>query len=362
MGIERIGAVKVLGSVWLWTKYQEKTEPVQYYITENTPTLLGLDGIRILDIDLDKCKQTEINLINNIANNNSRIQEIVGQLNKSKGGMNIAPVHLHYEGPPVFMKARNLPYGNKEAVKHTIDQHMREGILVKVQASKHATPIVPVKKSNGAYRICGDYSTSINKHLLQTAFTTPPIEEIIASMDGSKFFSKIDLSNAFLQIPLDEESQKLTVINTPFGLFKYQFLPFGTSVSPGIFQSVINETVKNLNGVKAYQDDLIVHSKTREHHDECLLKLLEQLLKFNVKINAEKSVFGSNQISYLGYRINGMGITPDINKINPVLSAPYPVNQKALESFLGFCQYYQKFIPHFVSIAEPLFNLVNSTM
>ena len=92
-----------------------------------------------------------------------------------------------------------------------------------------------VPKSNGRVRICSDYRLTVNKCVEQVVCVTQEPEDIFASLHGSKVFSKIDLSNAFLQIPLEEESKKLTIITTPYCLFKYNFLPFGLSVSLGIF-------------------------------------------------------------------------------------------------------------------------------
>mgnify|MGYP000109040015 CR=1 FL=1 len=100
----------------------------------------------------------------------------------------------------------------------------------------------------------------IDPYIEKVPCTTQEPEEIFAQLYGSTVFSKIDLSNAFLQIPLTKEAQEFTTITTPFGLFRYKFLPFGLSVSPGIFQREINKLLNGLSGVLAYQDDLIIYS------------------------------------------------------------------------------------------------------
>ena len=97
-----------------------------------------------------------------------------------------------------------------------------EGIISPVQFSSWATPIVPVVKSNGQIRVCGDYKVTINQALQPDSYPLPRVDELFASLAGGRYFSKLDLSNAYLQIELEEESKKLVTINTPKGLFSIQ--------------------------------------------------------------------------------------------------------------------------------------------
>ena len=174
---------------------------------------------------------------------------------------------------------------------------------------------------------------------------------------GSKFFSRIDLTNAFLQIPLDADSKEYTTIHTPFGLFRYNYLPFGLSVSPGIFQRTIDGVISNLRGTRSYQDDILVFGKDRQEHDDRLLQLLQVLKARNILINAKKSQFGLTKLNYLGYTVDGDGIRPDVNRVAALQNAPRPTSIKALQSFLGFTQYYSKFVRNFSLVAQPLFDL-----
>ena len=113
-------------------------------------------------------------------------------------------------------------------------------------------------------------------------------------------FSKIDLQDAYLQIPLDDASSELTTINTPFGLFRYKFLPFGLSVSPAIFQDVMNKIVAGIEGVVVYQDDIIVYGPDKATHTDRLLALLGRLANVNVAINPKKCLFSVDHFTCLG--------------------------------------------------------------
>lgn len=171
-------------------------------------------------------------------------------------------------------------------------------------------------------------------------------------------FTKIDLTHAFLQIPLTDEAKELTTINTPFGLFQYNRLPFGLNVSPGVFQRSIDKVIHGLHGVKAYQDDIIVSGSSQQEHDQRLQLLLQRLKEYNVKINAEKSEFCVRKLKYLGYILDGNGISPDIERIRSVKDAPMPDSPKKLQSFLGFAQFYARFVPNFSAIVQPLYAML----
>ena len=138
---------------------------------------------------------------------------------------------------------------------------VRDGILRPVESSTWATPL----KSNGLPRICGDFRVTVNPHLKQAATTTLDVEDMFQGLQGHACFSKIDLTNAFLQISLGETSKELTTINTMWGLFQYNFLPFDLNVSPAIFQRVINDIIVGIPNVRAYQDDIVIFSK--DHKD-----------------------------------------------------------------------------------------------
>ena len=103
-------------------------------------------------------------------------------------------------------------------------------------------------------------------------------------LTGAQVFSKIELTNAFLQVPLHDDSKEMTNIHTNWGLYPYQFLPFGLTTSRD-FQKVIDEVITNLPGVRSYQDDIIVHATSLKEHDGRLLQLLKVLDKHNVRIN-----------------------------------------------------------------------------
>ena len=176
---------------------------------------------------------------------------------------------------PRFMKARPVPYALRQKVTDELNRLETEGIIERVTHSEWAAPIVPVLKTNGQVRLCGDFRTTVNMATNTQTHPIPKIEDIYSTLSGGSVFSKLDCSNAYLQYPLHADSRKYTTINTSAGLFRYTRLPFGVSSSPAIFQRVMYSMLQGIPGVCVYLDDILV-SGTNEHRQR-LDRVLEIL-------------------------------------------------------------------------------------
>ena len=140
---------------------------------------------------------------------------------------------------PRFCKARSVPYALRERVNEQLKQLEAEGIIQPVTHSDGAAPIVPVVKANKQIRIFGDFKQTVNKAARVDVYPIPTVEDILATLAKGKYFSKLDLSQAYNQLPLDDVSRQYTTINTSRGLFQYTRLSFGVSAAPSIFQRVL---------------------------------------------------------------------------------------------------------------------------
>lgn len=322
-----------------------------FLVSSSGPSIIGLKVLRSL--------RTRISLLTSV--NECDLKQLVLKCSQATGGMRIPKVQLEATGDPIFLKRRIIPFGLREPVRQALESMCEKGILTPVESSNWATPIViPLKADGITPRICGDYRITLNTRLLQRTCTTEEPEDVLYRLSGSKIFSKIDLKDAYLQIPLDETSSNLTVINTPFGLYRYNFLPFGLSVSPAVFQEVMNTITKGLDGIETYQDDIIVHAADKATHDSRLLSLLKRFFEFNVAINPGKCNFSVSSFSCLGYIVDSSGFKPDANRLAPLVNAPSPTNLQELRSILGALQYYSRFIPNFAHYASCLFDVVSA--
>ncbi|XP_029162530.1 uncharacterized protein K02A2.6-like [Nylanderia fulva] len=125
---------------------------------------------------------------------------------------------------------------------------VKAGILEKVESSNWATPIVPVLKKNGGIRICGDYSITVNPSLIIDEHPLPTMEELFASMSGGTIFSKIDLKQAYLQLPVAESDREILTLSTHKGLYKCNRLMYGVASAPAIWQRTMENILCGIPG------------------------------------------------------------------------------------------------------------------
>ncbi len=193
----------------------------------------------------------------------------------------------------------------------------------------------------------------MNAALKDYHYSLPSPEEVFNKLNGGKVFSKIDLSEAYLQIPVEENSSKLLCINTHRGLYKFDRLVFGIKVAPAIFQQVMDTMLGGFDFTFAYLDDIVISSKTKELHREHLNKVFAQIREFGFKVKEAKCDFCMNKIKYLGHIIDKDGRRPDPERATAIKDMPAPDNVTTLQSFLGLANYYQSFIKRIARSPRP---------
>ncbi|XP_049301295.1 uncharacterized protein K02A2.6-like [Anopheles funestus] len=269
-------------------------------------------------------------------------------------------LHLKPDGRPVFSPKRPVAFAMREAVEAELDRLQKLNVITPVEYSEWAAPIVVVRKSNGKLRICGDYSTGLNAALHPHDYPLPLPEDIFAKLGKSTIFSQIDLSDAFLQVPIAEQSRQMLTINTHKGLYLYNRLPPGIKVAPGAFQQLMDQMLAGMEGVSCYMDDIIVGGRTQNEHDELLSETLKRIQEYGFTIRSDKCSFNKNQVRYLGHIIDKHGIQPDPAKVAVIKDLPPPHDIAGVRSFLGAINYYGRFIPNMRSLRYPLDNLLKN--
>ena len=259
---------------------------------------------------------------------------------------------------PQFFKARTIPLALREKVEAELERLESLGIIVPVQHSEWAAPVVPVLKQDGSMRLCGDYRVTINKAAKLDAYPLPRVEDLFAALSGGKYFTKLDMSQAYLQVPLDENSRELVTFNTHKGLFQYTRLPFGVSAAPAVFQRCMENLFQGCKGVSIYLNDLLVTGATVKEHLKNLDKVLGTMATAGLTLNQAKCKFLLPRVEYLGHVIDQQGLHPTKEKVKAIREAPEPQNVSELRSFLGIINYYAKFLPNLSTKLAPLYGLL----
>ena len=168
-------------------------------------------------------------------------------------------------------------------------------------------------------------------------------------MSGANFFAKIDLSNAYWQIPLDEKSQYVCTVNKTRGLFRVTRLQQGLKNAAAIFRQATEEVLKGLDGCVAYQDDILLFGVTEAELRKRYNAVKERLAGKNFTVNEDKCVSFSTTLSFLGYEISSEGVKPEQNHVQKLLQLQPPKDVKEVEAFIGLINYFGQMIPNYAA-------------
>lgn len=187
----------------------------------------------------------------------------------------------------------------------------------------------------------------------------PRIDDVLDCLTGSKWFSVLDLRSGYYQVEMSEEHKEKTAFLCPLGFFQFERMPQGITGAPATFQRLMEKAVGDMNllQVLVYLDDLIVFGKTLEEHEQRLLKVLDRLEEFGLKLSIDKCLLCQPQVKFLGHIVSASGVATDSEKVSAVTHWKKSADLKSLQSFLGFCGYYRRFIQNYSAIVCPLTEL-----
>ena len=215
-------------------------------------------------------------------------------------------------------------------MKLELERLVRIGVLKKVNRSEWAFPSFIIPKKDSTIRFINDL-WELNKHIKCMLYPLPKMQEMLLKLEGFQYAMALDLNMGYYHIRLDLASKKLCMLVFPWGKYEMQCLPMGLSTSSDIFQEKMSKLFSDLETVQAYIDDLLVITKGfYDNHLEEVDKVLSQLKKAGLKVNARKLFFAQPKLEYLGYWIIQDGIQPQPKKIEGIIKIAPPKNQMQL--------------------------------
>ncbi|KAJ0003805.1 hypothetical protein NQD34_008903 [Periophthalmus magnuspinnatus] len=265
-------------------------------------------------------------------------------------------IPLH-DSTPFKQRARPIHPQDIEAVRRHLRELLEAGVI-RESSSPFSSPVVVVRKKNGDIRLCIDYR-KLNLQTIKDAYALPNLEESFSALSGSKWFSVLDLKSGYYQIEMYEEDKSKTAFVTPLGFWEFNRMPQGVTNAPSTFQRLMERCMGDLHlkEVLVFLDDLIIFSNSLEEHECRLLRVLNRLHQYGLKLSTEKCRFFQTSVRYLGHIVSERGVETDPEKIETIKTWPIPTTLKQLRSFLGFAGYYRRFIKDYAIIAKPLNNL-----
>lgn len=263
---------------------------------------------------------------------------------------------------PVSQTHRRIPIPLEEKIEKTIEELLAGDIIEEVRGpSRWVSPIVPILKENGDLRLCVDMRRA-NTAIMRENHPLPCMDQLLPKIGKSKYFSKLDIKNAFHQIELHPDCRYITTFITSKGLYQYKRLMFGISCAPETFQKVLENILVKCDGVVNFIDDILVFGDSEEHHDRRLQRVLDVLEENNVLLNKRKCVFKAQKVDFLGHALTPIGVKPLPKYINSITNFRIPSTIEELQSFLGLVNYVNKWIPNLATTTEPLKELLRKKL
>ena len=244
-------------------------------------------------------------------------------------------------------------------IQNQVDELLRRDIIEE-SFSPWASPIVMVRKKDKTYRFCVDYR-ALNAVTVRDSHPIPRQDDSIDALSSSSYFSVIDLSSGYWQIPLDPKDKEKTAFTTGTGLYQFKVMPFGLVNAPMTFQRVMEAVLHGLHWSTCliYLDDCIILGKTFQDHLHNLREVLQRFREANLKLKPSKCQFFRKEVTYLGHVISTTGVRPDPVNTKKVSSWPQPKTPTQVRAFLGLASYYRRFMPSFAQVASPLTDLTH---
>jgi hypothetical protein len=285
--------------------------------------------------------------------------------NFSKAASDTLPPRRPYDHKIELEADHNLGHGplysqtTEELVvmKQYLLDNLDKGFIVPSQAP-YSSPVLFVKKPNGSLRFCIDFR-KLNTITRKDRYPLPLIDETLARLTKAKIFTKLDIRQAFHRIRMHASSEDLTTFRTRYGAYKCKVLPFGLTNGPATYQRYMNDILIDYldDFCTAYLDDVLIYSENELEHQEHVLKVLARLREAGLQPDIKKCEFSVTRTKYLGFIVTTKGIEVDPEKVAVIKDWKPPTTVKGTQSFLGFCNFYRRFIRDYGTTAKPLTRL-----
>uniref|UniRef100_A0A8D3E3V3 Gypsy retrotransposon integrase-like protein 1 n=1 Tax=Scophthalmus maximus TaxID=52904 RepID=A0A8D3E3V3_SCOMX len=278
------------------------------------------------------------------------------------------PPHRPYDCAINLLPGTSPPRGRLFSLsapeRGAMDTYINDSLaagIIRPSSSPAGAGFFFVGKKDKTLRPCIDYR-GLNDITIKNRYPLPLISSAFELLQGATIFTKLDLRNAYHLVRIREGDEWKTAFNTPSGHYEYLVMPFGLTNAPGVFQALVNDVLRDMLNryVFVYLDDILIYSESQEEHVHHVQAVLKRLLENSLLVKAEKCVFHAPTVSFLGYIVAQGTVEMDPEKVSAVSFWAIPDSRKQLQRFLGFANFYRRFIRNYSTIATPLTALTSS--
>ena len=266
--------------------------------------------------------------------------------------------HFTVEGNPLKQPIRPLSPELRLELQTQLRDLLNRKIIRPSKSPWGCAPVF-VKKKTGEWRMCVDYRP-LNLRMKGDAYPIPLLWDCIQAVAGYRFYTCLDLSWGFWNIPLEESTKELTAIVCPEGAYEFNVLPFGIKNSPSECQRAVDLAFQGLimRGVIVYIDDIVIYTNTIDEHLDLFREVFQRCTTLGLSLKITKSTMMKDSVALLGHQVGTKGIQPHHKKVEAVQKARAPRNKQELQSFLGLAGYIRRFVPYYADTTAPLLTLL----
>src|SRR5258706_12463783 len=271
-------------------------------------------------------------------------------------------MHLELQPGKTPPSSRLYPLSRDELdlLREYIAEMVRTG-KIRPSKSSAGAPIFFAKQPSGKLRIVVDYR-GLNAITIKDKYPIPLMTTLVEQVSGSKIYTKLDLKAGFNLLRIAAGDEWKTAFTSRYGLYEYLVMPFGLSNAPSVFQRYVNDILKERldKGVNVYIDDIMIHTETMEEHVVLVRWVLQKLTENNLCVNPKKCVFHVLEVEFCSYTIGQRGVKMSEDKVQEIVNWRLPRNVVEVQSFLGFANFYRRFIKGFAKVTRPLTDLTRT--
>lgn len=244
-----------------------------------------------------------------------------------------------------------------EELRGYLAENLRKG-WIRRSKSPVLAPIVFARKKDGSIRVCIDYR-NLNKVTIKNRYPLPLIPELTDRLVGARIFTKLDIRQAYHRIRMASGHEFKTAFKTRYGLFEYLVMPFGLTNAPAQFQAHMQQIFSDLLDIAVviYLDDILIFSNNIEEHHHVVRDVLQRLKNHGLYVKLSKCEFHRTSVEFLGMVVSAQGLEMCADKVQTIKEWPVPKTIKEIQAFLGFANFYRRFIKDYSHIAVPLTTL-----
>ncbi len=259
------------------------------------------------------------------------------------------------DAKPVRTRCYPTSPAKKAEMERQCQELLDRGVIEYSSSPWMSSALLVAKKDGSKPRLVADLR-KVNSVSKPSSFPLPIVQDTLDQLSGNSWFSTLDLSSGFWQIPLHPDDKEKTAFSTGSNLYQYRVMPMGLVGASNTFCFLMERVLGDLNGkcCVTYIDDIATMSKSYEAQLQHLREVFLRLREAGLKLRPQKCVLFQREIQFLGHTVNESGISPSPDNVQKVKDWPTPTNAKQVRSFLGLAGYYRRFIQAFSDIAQPL--------